>query len=189
MQGNMLEIAEKVQEYNNYIREHRANVLKAWKQMQEKCKDEQVCYDDFWYHCVNETIKRHDLSKYSAAEFTQYRNHFYPCADEEVDEKAFNLAWKHHYENNDHHWEHWLNDGGSFREDIDPEYSTHSTVKQVNDYAKVYIGYIEMICDWTAMGYKFGDTALQYYEKNGDKIRILPDWKNAVEDILRKMTK
>ena len=29
-----------------------------------------------------------------------------------------------------------------------------------------------MVIDWTAMGYKFGDTAQEYYEANKDKIVI-----------------
>jgi hypothetical protein len=32
-----------------------------------------------------------------------------------------------------------------------------------------------MVIDWMAMGYKFGDTAQQYYEANKDKIE-LPDY-------------
>jgi len=68
---NMKEIAVKTQGYNEYIRDHRANVIRAWKEMQKKCKSEQFVCDDFWYECVNHAIMRHDLSKYSAAEFTQ----------------------------------------------------------------------------------------------------------------------
>ena len=29
-----------------------------------------------------------------------------------------------------------------------------------------------MVLDWMAMGYKFGDTAQEYYEKNKDKIAL-----------------
>jgi hypothetical protein len=29
-----------------------------------------------------------------------------------------------------------------------------------------------MVIDWMAMGYKFGDTAQQYYEKNKEKIKL-----------------
>jgi len=32
-----------------------------------------------------------------------------------------------------------------------------------------------MVLDWMAMGYKFGDTAQEYYEKNKEKIKI-PSW-------------
>ena len=31
---------------------------------------------------------------------------------------------------------------------------------------------VHMICDWMAMGYKFGDTARQYYESHKDKINL-----------------
>ena len=46
-----------------------------------------------------------------------------------------------------------------------------------------------MVLDWMAMGYKFGDTAQEYYEKNKEKIE-LPDW--AIEfiyEIFRRVYK
>eukprot|EP00339_Tiarina_fusa_P024597 CAMPEP_0117038472 /NCGR_PEP_ID=MMETSP0472-20121206/27060_1 /TAXON_ID=693140 ORGANISM="Tiarina fusus, Strain LIS" /NCGR_SAMPLE_ID=MMETSP0472 /ASSEMBLY_ACC=CAM_ASM_000603 /LENGTH=161 /DNA_ID=CAMNT_0004748691 /DNA_START=144 /DNA_END=629 /DNA_ORIENTATION=- len=44
----------------------------------------------------------HDLSKLSPSEFTPYANHFFGNSSKHFDE-----AWKHHYENNDHHIEYW----------------------------------------------------------------------------------
>jgi len=183
----MQEITEKTHSYNEYILEHQNNVRKAWQEMQEKCEDEQFVYDDFWHGMINYAIKHHDMSKYDAEEFTQYRNFFYPCKYETVDKEAFNTAWKHHYRANCHHWEHWMNEDGTFRGDIDAEYSATATVNQVNNYIKIYTGYVEMICDMTAMGYKFGDNALTYYEKNKHEIKILPNWVNMVERIMKKM--
>ena len=65
-----------------------------------------------------------------------------------------NQAWDHHKSNNDHHWQTWTQEG----------------------YGKDnIIALIHNIIDWVAMGFKFGDTAKEYYEKNKDKIK-LPKW-------------
>jgi len=154
--------------------------------MQQKCKDEQFIYDDFWYWNIDHSIKHHDLSKYSAQEFTQYRNSFYPCAEEDVDKDAFDEAWRHHYETNPHHWEYWVNDDGTFKYVGCEDYSK-ITVGKRREYETIYAGYVEMVCDWTAMGYKFGDSALSYYEKNKAKIKIVPEWTELVEAIMKKM--
>lgn len=63
-------------------------------------------------------------------------------------------AWENHKRVNAHHWENW-------------------TQKKDHQYADIFL--VEMICDWVAMGFEFGGTAKDYYEKNKDKINI-PDW-------------
>jgi len=165
------EISDKVEEYNWYIREHRNNVLRAWKEMQQRCKNEPFVYDDWKYAILNQMVETHDLSKYSTEEFSAYRQWFYPCEGEERDEEAFNAAWKSHYENeeNSHHWEHWVG-------------------KEETDSLFQWFSYVTMILDWVAMGYKFGDTALEYYERNKDKIWIEPKYVEFVERILKIMS-
>lgn len=167
------ELSEKTLAYNEYIREHISNVFKAWKAMQEKCKSEGFIYDDWYFWTIDGAIKQHDISKYSAQEFTQYRRNFYPCTGEEKDEEEFQAAWEHHYKNNNHHWQYWLNEDGTFKED---------------GGNTQLIAYIEMICDWTAMGYKFGDTALSYYENNKSDIKIAPGYVEFVERVLKQMS-
>lgn len=164
---NFQEIAERTQEYNDYIREHRNNVFKAWETMQQKCKNEPFIHVVSNFLVLDLMVKEHDLSKYSAEEFVQYRQRFYPCKREIKDALEFQEAWKHHYENNSHHWEHWIGkeDGGLLQ----------------------MLSYVEMILDWEAMGYKFGDNALSYYAKNKNTIWILPKYVEFVESILRKM--
>jgi ligand-binding SRPBCC domain-containing protein len=51
----------------------------------------------------------HDLSKLSRAELWPYAAHF-ARADRTTD-PAFEAAWRHHYEHNDHHPEHFIIDG------------------------------------------------------------------------------
>lgn len=44
--------------------------------------------------------------------------------------------------------------------------------------------YLEMICDWQAMGYVNGDSATEYYRNHKDEIKIDPNWVSLVEEIL-----
>lgn len=166
------EIADKTRDYNEYIREHRNNVFKAWQEMQIKCKDEPFIVDDWLYGIITQEIKYHDMTKYSSEEFTQYRKNFYPCSEEEKDKAEFEKACKHHYANNSHHWQYWINDDGTFKKAVPWD---------------MMIAYVEMVCDWTAMAYKFGDNALSYYEKNKNEIKIEPEHIEFIERILKSM--
>lgn len=148
---NILKQIEKTREYLLYIEEHVMNVNKAWGVIADKCRDMRVIWDDFYYWQLAAEIKNHDLSKMSEQEFVQYRKAFYPTEDE----KRHDLgdAWEHHKQNNPHHWEKWTQMAHSNHN----MWEVHCT---------------HMVIDWMAMGYKFGDTAQQYYEKNKDKIDL-----------------
>lgn len=149
---------QKFREYLDYIEEHYDNVQKAWVLIQERCKggDFKFLYDDFYFNTIDTNIKEHDMSKLSKEEFTQYRRSFYPC-DYEVnpDKYSFDKAWEHHKSMNQHHWEHWTRES------------------RICNHKEIAL--VENICDWVAMGFKFGDTAKDYYEKNKANID-LPDW-------------
>ena len=43
------EIIQKTREYLDYLEEHYNNVQKAWKIIQDKCKDMPFIYDDFQF--------------------------------------------------------------------------------------------------------------------------------------------
>jgi len=145
----------KIREYCDYIEEHLKNVEWAWSVLKEKCEDMHFVWDDHLYWWVNELVKQHDVSKFSAEEFIPYCFKFYPIVDD-VAEEAFAAAWEHHKKENPHHWENW------------------TSAKYYNPYeAEVHC--VCMVIDWMAMGKKFGDTAQLYYEKNKDRIK-LPDW-------------
>ena len=61
-------------------------------------------------------------------------------------EDRYNDAWKHHYTNNKHHPEFWINEDGTIRDmDLD--------------------AIIEMLCDWNAVSLMFGTSVLDWYEK------------------------
>lgn len=146
-----LDLIYATRKYLDYIENHILNVEKAWKEITEKCKDMRFVYDDFYWGSIDHQIKNHDVSKLSEQEFVQYRKAFYPTNEEpKYDCKE---AWQHHYENNSHHWENW-------------------TKKEYNNPWEEEMDIVHMIVDWTAMGYNFGDTAQEYFEKNKDKIKI-----------------
>lgn len=146
------ELADNFKQYVDYISEHRNNVLRAWLEMQAKCASEDFVRDKNQFVQINEMIYRHDLSKFSKEEFTQYRLKFYPCQNEQQNDDDFSFAKKHHYANNTHHWQYWV--GKNYEDD-----------KELRLYSM-----LEMICDWQAMGYKKGGNALEHYLKMKDRI-------------------
>src|SRR5882672_11326919 len=55
--------------------------------------------------CDSGQLLLHDMSKFSKAEWTPYVNRFYRKQD---NKSQFYKALMHHYENNPHHWNFWL---------------------------------------------------------------------------------
>jgi predicted 3-demethylubiquinone-9 3-methyltransferase (glyoxalase superfamily) len=75
------------------------------------------------------------------------------------------MAWRHHYRNNPHHWQYWLDKNG------EPE--------------EIPIIYLEqMIADWECMAIKFGDTAQQYYLNNYKRINLEYNTRLLLEHML-----
>lgn len=149
----MKEKIQKFREYLDYVERHYDNVQKAWDLINEKCKNKgfSFIYDDCKWWTIDDEVKNHDLSKLSMEEFTQYRQFFYPTKDEVKDKKLFLSAWEHHKENNVHHWQNW-------------------TVKHKGFADDVFM--VMNLIDWIAMGFEFGDTARDYYEKNKKDIEL-----------------
>jgi len=145
--------------YLDYLEEHLENVRKAFNELSVICKDMAWVSDDFTWHTLRVQVENHDLSKFSAEEFTQYRARFYPVNKNDCKDDGFIKAIDHHIKSNHHH---------------------HET-------AKNFIDIVHMVIDWTAMGYKFGDTARQYYEKNKDRIRLSEDHKRFMYTIFDRI--
>lgn len=138
----------KTREYLDYIEEHLFNVNKAFIELSEACNGKMgwVGDDGAWFG-VKREVEQHDISKFSSEEFVQYRQKFFPVANEntkEIVDANFTEAFEHHKENNLHH---------------------HETIRNFTDI-------IHMVIDWTAMGYKFGDNPREYYESNKSKIQL-----------------
>lgn len=154
----VISIYEQEAKYKEYIDNHRQNVQKAWSAMKSNSDCIKLINENLQPYSINMIndylIPNHDLSKYSKEEFDAYRKEFYPISEEEKEKNKenFNEAWKHHYHNNLHHWNWW--------------YETN----KMYDMSLMYV--VEMICDWEAMGYKFGNNSLEYYNKNKDSIHL-----------------
>lgn len=152
-------------EYEKYINEHIENVKKAYKLYQSELLS--LFQGDNIISClVAEQIKNHDQSKYSEEEFEPYRQYFFTADGETKDEELFDKAWEHHKSNNPHHWQIWTT--GNY------------------DYYQKSAYFIENLCDWIAMGFKFNSTARDYYEKNKSKIK-LGEYTDITKDIFDRI--
>ena len=84
-------------------------------------------------------IKRglmHDLSKYGVTEFCSSAKYFQGSRspiDAEKEDIGYSIAWQHHKGHNPHHWEYWIDNVGTKRND---------PIKIPYEYA------VEMVCDW-----------------------------------------
>lgn len=147
--------------YLDYLEEHLFNVYRAFYDVSVACDDMAWVVDDYTWFKIRQDVFNHDVSKFSKEEFVAYRQNFYPVDNEEIDKEDFKYAWKHHLLRNNHHWE-------SLESDDDV---------------------VHMIIDWTAMGYKFGNTAQEYYETNKDKINIDEKYENFMYEIFNRIEK
>lgn len=150
---------DKTREYLNYLEEHIENVRKAFEEISRACKGMWWVTDDCMWHNFRSDVEHHDLSKFSPEEFVQYRRHFYPVDDREKSISGIDEAWANHKIMNPHH---------------------HEEVERKLDV-------VHMIIDWTAMGYKFGDTAQKYYEKNKDRINLDEEYVALMYEIFEKL--
>jgi|GEM_PF-1863360 len=133
-------------DYFKYVLEHKKNIFK-------------ICWSKGLYkHAIT-----HDLSKFSPQEFVAYAKYFYINKDEFKEE--FDKAWEHHYKNNPHHWDHWLDENGK--------------PKPIPDrYLR------QMISDWEVMSLKFGGSAQEYYLNNYRKIKLEYETRMILEMML-----
>lgn len=168
MQG--LKLVKVTRDWLNHIEEHLLNVEKAFREVEVKCKDMRVIYNDYYYHLLRQDVINHDLSKFSKEEFTAYRGHFFQVAgfDTKWLNGSFSDAWEHHKKHNPHHWENW-------------------TKKKYYEPNLWEVDAMHMVIDWLAMSYRIGDTPRAYYEKNKDKIK-LPDYGiDFIYDVFKRL--
>lgn len=122
---------------------------------------------------------RHDLSKYSPAEFIPgvrgYSGKRSPNENERK-EKGYSSAWLHHKGRNRHHFEYW-NDYNIIEKKVCP-------VKMPINYV------VEMFCDRVAaskiyQGEKYDDAyPLEYYERGRGQRFIHPETAQLLESFL-----
>ncbi len=165
------EYIEKTREYLNYLEEHFKNIERAFEEVVKALDGTAIIGDDFAYWTMlHADVQNHDLSKFSIEEFVAYRSKFYPVDNENIDSLLFDGAWENHKKMNNHHWESILNE----------EEGKDGLIER---------NIVHMVIDWTAMGYKFGDTAHEYYMANHEKINIPDKFIPFLEDTFRRLQK
>ena len=165
-----IRIKLKEHEYKKYIEEHRDNIRDAFVEV-STCPDlDWIITEDISVKLF-ERILAHDLSKYSDEEFDAYRRYYHPINIEEREnaKEDFDKAWEHHWKNNDHHWQARQNDT-EFTEETE-------------------LAILENVCDWLAMGYKFHDRPIEYYNKHKKEIKLPAKQIELLEKILKDLEK
>lgn len=158
-------------EYNTYIREHRANVVKAYDWLKQHFDDvaEKMFTKDY------RLLYSHDNSKLDDEEYDAYDKYFYGGNRSHEVVKNFKYAWLHHIHNNPHHWQYWV-----LQNDDEPEEMLEMPYEYV----------IEMICDWWSFSWKSGklDEIFDWYEKHKD-MKLHENTRKLVEEILDRIKK
>jgi hypothetical protein len=150
------------EDYKQYVLDHRARVEQFADWLLEHCPEvlDEVDPDVFW-----DLIKAHDESKFSEEEFEPYAQKWYGDGE---DTREYELAWEHHYMNNEHHPEYWAGE----------------------DMPYIYI--LEMICDWGSFSIASGDmkelSDFYYNKAKEDPEKNLSDaTQEIIEDILSRI--
>ncbi len=162
------------EKYDEYIREHKANVFKAFQWLEQNLP-EIFPDEEFKATCRYQCEFNHDKSKDNTDEYEAYDKYFYGNRSYEA-QQEFNKAWLRHIHRNYHHWQHWvlIND--------DPEEDM-----KILDMPDVYI--IEMICDWWSFSWKKGklDEIFNWYNDHKDYMKLSEYTRKTVERILGDM--
>lgn len=161
-------------EYDNYIEDHKNNVLKAYKWIREKLPKYTVLSVDTdmeW-----QLMFGHDESKKTLVEYKAYDDYFYGNNRSFMVVEDFNYAWLHHIHNNPHHWQYWV-----LIED-DPE----GGAMVVNPLEIPHNYVMEMICDWWSFSWKIGDlySIFTWYDEHKKTMKLAANTRLLVESIL-----
>lgn len=156
------ELRRNILKYEEYIKEHRLNVIRAYSVFLARINPYPVSKIEM----LQRTFK-HDYSKWDKEEFNAYRQYFYPTSFEKPDVDKFNWAWERHYTLNDHHPEFW--------------YKDDKTASEMSNAAM-----LEMISDWLAMSMKFHNNPYDWFHNALDSGEIIlhPNTIEKVETIL-----
>jgi len=110
----------------------------------------------------------HDNSKFTLVEWNGYVNNYFSSKESEKIKQNYAIAWKHHYQNNKHHWLYWVN------------YD-----KVASPMPDKYIK--EMIADWRAMEkvlYNHSNPTSWYNTQN---MNLYPATRKIVEKYLAEI--
>lgn len=150
------------EEYKNYVIEHKERVCEMADWLMENCPS---VFEGVDFGMFMELIKEHDESKFSEEEFEPYAQKWFGDKKKTFE---YEEAWKHHWQNNEHHPEYWLGE----------------------DMPLIYI--LEMICDWGSFSIAKGNlkelSEFYYNKAKGDPEKNLSEaTKEIIEDILSRI--
>lgn len=149
-------------EYKEYVIAHKERVTQFASWLKENCPE---IFEGVDLEVFDDLIKEHDESKFSEEEFEPYAQKWFGNGQETIE---YELAWEHHYMNNEHHPEYWLGE----------------------DMPYIYI--LEMICDWGSFSIAkrdFKELSDFYYNKamNDPEKNLSEATKEIIHDLLQKI--
>lgn len=154
--------------YIQYIDDHRKNVLVAFYRFAPWICLSLSMLNPF-YKQLRSCVANHDLSKYEKEEFGYYRQFFFPEKEQIKDKLKFLRGWQHHYRNNKHHWEYWVD---------------NNTAKEMDKTSVA-----EMILDWIAMSLHFKTNPMVWYKQNKNRMVLGKQTRKSVETIMENLSK
>lgn len=159
------------QQYDQYLERHKYDVETGFRWLQKNLPE--ITEGSGAEHNI---IFAHDRSKMEPDEYEAYDAYFYGGNRSYAVVERFRRAWSLHIHRNPHHWQHWvlIND--------DPE-EGEICLEMPYEYI------VEMICDWWSFSWQKGDLLeiFAWYNDHKDYIKLHPDTRKIVEDILWQM--
>lgn len=167
-------------EYDLYLKNHRDNVAKGFRWMEENLPDVIAKANEQEYEIPvdleHQIVFSHDASKNKPDEYEAYDAYFYGGNRSYQVLQEYRRAWLVHIHRNPHHWQHWIliND--------DPN-EGEITLDMPYEYI------IEMICDWWAFSWAKENLfeIFKWYDEHKAYMKLSDRTRIEVEDILKRM--
>lgn len=172
-------------QYDEYLKEHIANVNKGYqwfkKYLPDLLSEIQYCSELMYFGELNEIIAMHDRSKYRnipdadsyyelTVEYDPYVEYFYGMETTEEHKQLFDAAWLSHIHSNPHHWQHWV-------------------IPRDKVLAMPYVFIIEQILDWWSFSWKSNNLyeIFDWYDEHKSAMILHYSTRNKTEHILALM--
>ena len=158
------------QSYDNYLTQHKMNVMSGYYWIKDNLPDIiNACPNPI---DLDRQMFDHDVSKTRPSEYHPYDAYFYGGEKTAEVVNNFNNAWLAHIHRNPHHWQYWI------LVHDDPLADTLIEIP--------YNYILEMICDWWSFSWSKEDLyeIFNWYDQRKDYIRLNPNTRKTVEDIL-----
>ena len=167
-------------QYDDYLKDHRDNVAKAFRWLQENLPelvDTKNIPTLKGVDLEHQICLAHDESKLYPDEYGAYDKYFYGGNRSYAVVQEFNYAWLEHIHRNPHHWQHW--------------YLIHDDAKDPTILEMPYQYIIEMICDWWAFSWRSGNLyeIFDWYEKRRDYMKLGHITRTEIEVVLGAIRK